>query len=164
MTSAQDSATKHVEIHTDGACIGNPGPGGWAAIMRALDGQTELKRDQRVGSTIHTTNNRMELIAVIDALETVAPTWPVTVYTDSQYVSKGATDWLPGWKAKGWKTSTRKPVENRDLWMRLDDLISKHSVTFEWVRGHAGNELNELADDLANKAAAAVELQGPAER
>lgn len=150
MTTANSNTMKHVEIHTDGACIGNPGPGGWAAIMRTLDGPSELKRDQLVGCTVDTTNNRMELTAVIEALDAVKPTWPVTVYTDSQYVSKGATEWLPGWIAKGWKNSSRKPVVNRDLWERLNELISKHSVVFKWVRGHAGNEMNELADNLAN--------------
>ena len=153
MNTANPHTTKHVEIHTDGACIGNPGPGGWAAILRAMDGPIELKRDHLVGRTVDTTNNRMELTAVIEALEAVQPKWQVTVVTDSQYVSKGATEWLPKWIAKGWKNSSRKSVVNRDLWERLNELLSKHSVIFKWVRGHAGNELNELADDLANAAA-----------
>jgi len=156
MKTTNSNIRKHVEIHTDGACIENPGPGGWAAVIRALDGPVELKRNQLVGSTGATTNNRMELTAVIEALDAVKPTWPVTVYTDSKYVSEGATEWLPGWIAKGWKNSSRKPVANRDLWERLNELLSKHSVVFRWVRGHAGNELNELADDLANAAAMAA--------
>lgn len=159
MNTANPDTRKHIEIHTDGSCIGNPGPGGWAAIIRALDGQTELKRDERLGHEPDTTNNRMEITAVIEALDTLKPTWPVTVYTDSQYVSKGATDWLPRWIANGWKNSSRKPVVNRDLWERLNELISKHSVVFKWVRGHAGNQLNELADGLANAAALGAAYQ-----
>lgn len=134
----------HVEIFTDGACSGNPGPGGWGAILRAKGKEKELS-----GSEKQTTNNRMELMAVIGALEALKRPCRVTITTDSQYVMKGMTEWLPGWKAKGWKTAAKKPVKNAELWQRLEQAISPHQVEWEWVRGHDGHEENERADRLA---------------
>ncbi len=134
----------HVEIFTDGACSGNPGPGGWGAILRAKGKEKELS-----GSEKQTTNNRMELMAVIGALEALKRPCRVTITTDSQYVMKGMTEWLPGWKAKGWKTAAKKPVKNAELWQRLEQAISPHQVEWQWVRGHDGHEENERADRLA---------------
>jgi ribonuclease HI len=134
----------HVEIFTDGACSGNPGPGGWGAILRAKGKEKELS-----GSEKQTTNNRMELMAVIAALEALKRPCRVTITTDSQYVMKGMTEWLPGWKAKGWKTAAKKPVKNAELWQRLEQAISPHQVDWQWVRGHDGHEENERADRLA---------------
>jgi ribonuclease HI len=134
----------HVEIFTDGACSGNPGPGGWGAILRAKGKEKELS-----GSEKQTTNNRMELMAVIGALEALKRPCRVTITTDSQYVMKGMTEWLPGWKAKGWKTAAKKPVKNAELWQRLEQAISPHQVDWQWVRGHDGHEENERADRLA---------------
>jgi ribonuclease HI len=134
----------HVEIFTDGACSGNPGPGGWGAILRAKGKEKELS-----GSEKQTTNNRMELMAVIGALEALKRPCRVTITTDSQYVMKGMTEWLPGWKAKGWKTAAKKPVKNAELWQRLEQAVSPHQVDWQWVRGHDGHEENERADRLA---------------
>jgi ribonuclease HI len=134
----------HVEIFTDGACSGNPGPGGWGAILRAKGQEKELS-----GSEKHSTNNRMELMAVIASLEALKRPCHVTITTDSQYVMKGMTEWLPGWKAKNWKTAARKPVKNAELWQRLDKAIAPHTVKWEWVRGHNGHPENERADQLA---------------
>ncbi|MEC9313632.1 MAG: ribonuclease HI [Pseudomonadota bacterium] len=134
----------HVEIFTDGACSGNPGPGGWGAILRARGTEKELS-----GSEKQTTNNRMEMMAVIAALEALKRPCRVTITTDSQYVMKGMTEWLPGWKAKNWKTAARKPVKNAELWQRLDKAIAPHEVKWEWVRGHNGHPENERADELA---------------
>jgi ribonuclease HI len=134
----------HVEIFTDGACSGNPGPGGWGAILRAKGKEKELS-----GSEKQTTNNRMELMAVIGALEALTRPCRVTITTDSQYVMKGMTEWLPGWKAKGWKTAAKKPVKNAELWQRLEQAVSPHQVEWQWVRGHDGHEENERADRLA---------------
>jgi ribonuclease HI len=134
----------HVEIFTDGACSGNPGPGGWGAILRARGTEKELS-----GSEKQTTNNRMEMMAVIAALEALKRPCRVTITTDSQYVMKGMTEWLPGWKAKNWKTAARKPVKNAELWQRLDKAIAPHEVKWEWVRGHNGHPENERADQLA---------------
>jgi ribonuclease HI len=134
----------HVEIFTDGACSGNPGPGGWGAILRAKGKEKELS-----GSEKQTTNNRMELMAVIAALEALKRPCRVTITTDSQYVMKGMTEWLPGWKAKGWKTAAKKPVKNAELWQRLEQAVSPHQVDWQWVRGHDGHEENERADRLA---------------
>jgi ribonuclease HI len=136
-----------VEIYTDGACKGNPGPGGWGVLMRSGSTQKELYGGER-----STTNNRMELMAVIQALEALKRPCAVTLYLDSQYVLKGITEWLPGWKAKGWKTASKQPVKNAELWRRLDDLVQHggHAIDWRWVRGHNGDAGNERADALAN--------------
>jgi ribonuclease HI len=136
-----------VEIYTDGACKGNPGPGGWGVLLRSGTTQKEL-----YGGEPSTTNNRMELMAVIQALEALKRPCAVTLYLDSQYVLKGITEWLPGWKAKGWKTASKQPVKNQELWQRLDELVMKsgHVVDWRWVRGHNGHPGNERADALAN--------------
>ena len=136
-----------IEIYTDGACKGNPGPGGWGVLLRSGTTQKEL-----YGGEPSTTNNRMELMAVIQALEALKRPCAVTLYLDSQYVLKGITEWLPGWKAKGWKTASKQPVKNAELWKRLDDLLVQggHVVDWRWVRGHAGDPGNERADALAN--------------
>ena len=136
-----------VEIYTDGACKGNPGPGGWGVLLRSGNTQKEL-----YGGEPSTTNNRMELMAVIQALEALKRPCAVTLYLDSQYVLKGITEWMPGWKAKGWKTASRQPVKNVELWKRLDDLLREggHEVDWRWVRGHNGDPGNERADALAN--------------
>ena len=135
---------QHVEIFTDGACSGNPGPGGWGAILRAKDKEKELS-----GSEKQTTNNRMELMAVIGALEALKRPCHVTITTDSQYVMKGMTEWLPGWKKRNWKTAAKKPVKNAELWQRLEKAIAGHDVDWQWVRGHSGHPENERADELA---------------
>lgn len=137
----------HVEIFTDGACSGNPGPGGWGAILRSGDTEKELS-----GSEKQTTNNRMEMMAVIAALEALKRPCRVTITTDSQYVMKGMTEWLAGWKAKNWKTAAKKPVKNVELWQRMDKAISQHEVEWQWVRGHQGHVENERADQLAVRA------------
>lgn len=137
----------HVEIFTDGACSGNPGPGGWGAILRTKGQEKELS-----GSEKQTTNNRMEMMAVIAALEALKRPCHVTITTDSQYVMKGMTEWLAGWKAKNWKTASKKPVKNVELWQRLDQAISPHTVEWQWVRGHEGHVENERADQLAVRA------------
>ena len=136
-----------VEIYTDGACKGNPGPGGWGVLLRSGATQKEL-----YGGESSTTNNRMELMAVIQALEALKRPCAVTLYLDSQYVLKGITEWMPGWKAKGWKTASKQPVKNQELWQRLDELVAKsgHVVDWRWVRGHNGDPGNERADALAN--------------
>ena len=134
----------HVEIFTDGACSGNPGPGGWGAILRARGMEKELS-----GSEKQTTNNRMEMMAVIAALEALKRPCRVTITTDSQYVMKGMTEWLPGWKTRNWKTAAKKPVKDAELWQRLDKAIAPHEVKWEWVRGHNGHPENERADQLA---------------
>ena len=136
---------KAVTAYTDGACRGNPGPGGWGAILRYGENERELKGGER-----QTTNNRMELVAAIEALGALKEPCRVALYTDSRYVRDGITRWLPGWRRRGWRTSARKPVKNRDLWMRLDDLAQSHAVNWHWVKGHAGHPGNERADALAN--------------
>jgi ribonuclease HI len=133
-----------VEIFTDGACSGNPGPGGWGAILRWNGTEKELK-----GGDSDTTNNRMELMAAIQALETLTRPVKADLYTDSTYVQKGITEWIHLWKKRGWKTSSKKPVKNEDLWRRLDGAIARHDVTWHWVKGHAGHTENERADELA---------------
>jgi ribonuclease HI len=135
-----------VAIWTDGACSGNPGPGGWGAILRFGDREKEL-----CGGEDATTNNRMELTAAIMALEALTRPCPVDLYTDSQYVRDGVSSWIHGWKARGWKTADRKPVKNAELWRRLDAAQERHDVAWHWVRGHAGDEMNERADALARK-------------
>ena len=135
-----------VEIYTDGACRGNPGPGGWGAVLMYGD-----KRKEIFGGEANTTNNRMELMAAIRALSALNRKCELTLYTDSQYVRKGITEWIENWKKRNWKTAAKKPVKNVDLWQQLDEQVNRHSVKWVWVKGHAGNEGNELADDLANK-------------
>lgn len=134
----------HVEIYTDGACSGNPGPGGWGAIMRTKGIEKELS-----GGEKDTTNNRMEMMAVIAALESLQRDCSVKITTDSQYVMKGMLEWLPGWKKRNWQTAAKKPVKNIDLWQRLERAAESHQLEWEWVRGHQGHVENERADQLA---------------
>ncbi|MGR3499079.1 MAG: ribonuclease HI [Limimaricola soesokkakensis] len=134
---------------TDGACSGNPGPGGWGALLQAKDGDTVTKERELKGGEAMTTNNRMELMAAIAALEALGKPSKLTVVTDSAYVKGGITEWMAGWKRKGWRTSTGKPVKNEDLWRRLDEAAARHDVTWTWVKGHAGHPENERADELA---------------
>ena len=138
--------TPRVVIFTDGACRGNPGPGGWGAIL--ISGKHEK---EMCGGELATTNNRMELMAAIQALEALSKPCKVELHTDSQYVRTGITEWVAAWKARGWKTAAKAPVKNDDLWKRLDQARLRHEVDWRWVKGHAGNELNERADGLANK-------------
>jgi ribonuclease HI len=140
-----------VEIWTDGACSGNPGPGGWGAILRFNGTEKELS-----GAEALTTNNRMELMAAIAALEALTRPCAVTLTTDSQYVKDGLTTWIHGWKRNGWKTADKKPVKNEDLWKRLDAAAARHKVTWQWVKGHAGHTENERADALARGAIATL--------
>jgi len=135
--------------YTDGACSGNPGPGGWGALLIAREGASVLKQRELQGGEADTTNNRMELLAAINALEALDRPSTLTVVTDSAYVKGGITGWMHGWKKNGWKTSTKKPVKNVDLWQRLDTAQTRHRVTWEWVKGHAGHPENEKADALA---------------
>ena len=135
-----------IEIFTDGACRGNPGPGGWGVILRSGSHEKEL-----FGGEQSTTNNRMELRAAIEGLAALKRPSRVTVTTDSQYVRQGITQWIEGWKRNQWRTSAKKPVKNQDLWQLLDELTSRHEVTWEWVKGHSGHPDNELADALANR-------------
>ncbi|MFC2969394.1 ribonuclease HI [Acidimangrovimonas pyrenivorans] len=135
--------------YTDGACSGNPGPGGWGVLLHARDGDTVVKERALSGGEAQTTNNRMELMAAITALETLGRPSEITIVTDSAYVKNGISEWLRGWKRKGWKTSTGKPVKNEDLWRRLDAAQARHKVHWEWVKGHAGHPENERADELA---------------
>ncbi|MEM6710823.1 MAG: ribonuclease HI [Pseudomonadota bacterium] len=139
-----EGVSQRVEIWTDGACSGNPGPGGWGVILTYRGHEKELK-----GGASDTTNNRMELKAAIEALSALKRRSEVTLYTDSSYVKDGITQWLPGWKARGWKTAAKKPVKNKDLWEALDAQIQSHEVTWQWVKGHAGDPMNERADELA---------------
>ena len=138
-----------IVAYTDGACSGNPGPGGWGALLQAQDGDRVVKERELKGGEAATTNNRMELLAAITALESLTRPSQVTVVTDSAYVKNGVTSWLHGWKRNGWKTAAKKPVKNEDLWRRLDEAQSRHSVTWEWIKGHAGHPENERADALA---------------
>ena len=136
-----------VEIYTDGACRGTPGPGGWGATLEMGEHFRELS-----GAEAMTTNNRMELMAVISALEALKRPVPIKLYTDSEYVRRGITEWLKSWKARGWKTADRKPVKNQDLWERLDAIASRHEIEWHWVKGHSGVPGNERVDRLANAA------------
>ncbi len=138
-----------ITAFTDGACSGNPGPGGWGAILVAREGDRILKERELSGGEAHTTNNRMELMAAISALEALGRATTITVVTDSVYVRDGVTKWIHGWKRNGWKTGDRKPVKNEDLWRRLDAAGTGHSITWNWVKGHAGHPENERADALA---------------
>ena len=135
-----------VEIFTDGACRGNPGPGGWGALLRYGKHEKEL-----YGGEPHTTNNRMELMAAIIALESLTRGCRVRLTTDSEYVKNGITQWMHNWKKNGWRTANRKPVKNMDLWQRLDDAVAQHDVEWHWVKGHSGHDENERADQLANR-------------
>jgi ribonuclease HI len=137
--------------YTDGACSGNPGPGGWGALLQAKEGGKLVKERALKGGEANTTNNRMELLAAINALETLGKPCAITLVTDSQYVKNGVTGWIHGWKRNGWKTSAKKPVKNADLWQRLDEAQARHHVTWEWVKGHAGHPENERADELARE-------------
>lgn len=135
-----------VELYCDGACRGNPGPGGWGVLLRSGVNEKRL-----YGSAPQTTNNRMELQGAIEGLAALRKDCTVTVWTDSEYVKKGMTEWIEGWKARGWKTSARQPVKNADLWQRLEEETRRHQVEWRWVKGHAGHEGNEIADQLANQ-------------
>ena len=140
-----------VTIHTDGSCLSNPGPGGWAAILRWRDNEREI-----VGHEPDTTNNRMELMAAIMGLNAVTRAMPIDLHTDSRYVMNGVQEWMPTWKANGWKTASKKPVANQDLWQQLDEAVSRHRIRWHWVKGHAGDELNERCDQLARTAAESI--------
>ncbi|MFN7107326.1 MAG: ribonuclease HI [Brevundimonas sp.] len=144
------SLSDHVIIHTDGACKGNPGPGGWGALLQTGGGHEK----ELWGGEANTTNNRMELMAAIMALEALKRPCKVELHTDSKYVMQGITEWMRGWKARGWLTADKKPVKNADLWQRLDAARLRHDVKWRWVKGHAGHELNERADQLANRGVA----------
>ncbi len=135
--------------YTDGACSGNPGPGGWGVLMQAKDGDTVVKERELKGGEANTTNNRMELLAAINALEALARDSEITLITDSNYVKNGITSWIHGWKKNGWKNAAKKPVKNAELWQRLDAANACHKVTWKWVKGHAGHSENERADALA---------------
>lgn len=147
-STVEPAASDRVEIHTDGACSGNPGPGGWAALLRWRGHEREL-----VGSEPSTTNNRMELMAAIVALESLKRPMRVRLSTDSEYLRRGVTEWLAAWKARDWRTADRKPVKNRDLWERLEAAAARHEVEWDWTRGHAGDPANERVDRLARAAA-----------
>ena len=135
-----------VEIYTDGACKGNPGPGGWGVLLRSSDGSEK----ELCGGELGTTNNRMEMMAVIQALQSLKRPMPIRLHVDSQYVKKGLTEWMSGWIARGWKTADKKPVKNQDLWEQLNLLTAQHQIQWIWVKGHAGDPGNERADELAN--------------
>lgn len=139
-------SAKDLKMFTDGACKGNPGPGGWGVLLRYGDTEKELW-----GGEEATTNNRMELLAVIQGLSALTRPSKLTIVTDSQYVKNGMTQWIHNWKSNGWKTAARKPVKNADLWQQLDALVQQHDVNWEWVRGHSGHPENERADELANR-------------
>jgi ribonuclease HI len=141
---AKDAAGKHVQVHTDGACLGNPGPGGWAALLRYRGMEREL-----AGGEAMTTNNRMELMAAIVALETLSEACAVTLHTDSQYVRQGITEWMPNWLRRNWKTAGGDAVKNRDLWERLHAACARHHIDWRWVKGHSGDPDNERVDQLA---------------
>ena len=151
MSEHAAASRPHVTIHTDGGCTPNPGPGGWGAILEWKGHRKELK-----GGEADTTNNRMELTAAIAALEALRRPSVVDLYTDSQYLRQGITGWIESWKRNGWKTADRKPVKNADLWQRLDTAVARHAVHWHWVRGHAGHDLNERADELAREAIAEI--------
>ncbi len=137
--------------YTDGACSGNPGPGGWGALLQAVKDGSTLKERELCGGEADTTNNRMELSAAINVLTTLERPSTITIVTDSSYVKDGITKWIHGWKRNGWRTAAKKPVKNEDLWRALDQALERHTVTWEWVKGHAGHEENERADELARQ-------------
>jgi ribonuclease HI len=149
--SKGDKEMEQIEIYTDGACKGNPGPGGWGALLRSGAHEKEIFGGER-----HTTNNRMEITAVIESLKLVKKKAKVCIYTDSTYVKDGISSWIKQWKINGWKTAAKKPVKNEELWRELDLLVSQHQIEWVWVKGHAGDEGNERADALANKGVATV--------
>ena len=142
----EQATQRRVSIHTDGACSGNPGPGGWGAVLQ-FNGHTK----DLFGGAADTTNNRMELSAAIEALPSLTRPCDIDMYTDSTYVKDGLTKWIHNWKRNGWKTSAKKPVKNADLWQALDEAVQRHTIKWHWVKGHAGDEMNERADDLANQ-------------
>ncbi|MBD2859890.1 ribonuclease HI [Spongiibacter sp. KMU-158] len=146
MSNSKPSSTQNVEIFTDGACKGNPGPGGWGVLLRYQGTEKPL-----YGGEANTTNNRMELTAAIEGLKALKRSCQVTLTTDSQYVRQGITEWMPNWKARGWKTASKQPVKNADLWKLLDEQSSRHQVDWKWVKGHSGHRENEIADQLANR-------------
>lgn len=148
MNDASPSGRKTVDIHTDGACLGNPGPGGWGALLRCKGRERELS-----GGDPDTTNNRMELMGAIMALETLSEPCTVVLHTDSQYVRQGITQWMPNWVRRGWKTAAGDPVKNRDLWERLEVATRRHAIDWRWVKGHSGDPDNERVDMLARNAA-----------
>ena len=150
-TVIPETRGKAIDIHTDGACKGNPGPGGWGAVLQCDGSEREM-----FGGELATTNNRMELTAVIEALAALKRPSRVILLTDSQYVQMGITEWIHGWKARGWKTAAKAPVKNVDLWRKLDQVIGGHHIDWMWVKGHAGNAGNERADALANKGVEAI--------
>ena len=145
-TSSSHSTLPHVIIYTDGACSGNPGPGGWGVYLRYKENEKDL-----CGGESDTTNNRMELMAAIQALETLKFPCSIELYTDSVYVKQGMLSWLAGWKKRGWKTASKKPVKNKDLWIQLDESQQRHQIQWKWVKGHSGDPGNERADELARK-------------
>ncbi|SOD99965.1 ribonuclease HI [Caenispirillum bisanense] len=147
MSGETEAGEPRVELYTDGACSGNPGPGGWGAILRYKGQEKELS-----GGEAQTTNNRMEMMAVIEGLGALTRPVAIDVYTDSRYVMDGITKWIHGWKKNGWKTADKKPVKNAELWQQLDEARRRHDVTFHWVKGHAGHPENERADELARRA------------
>ena len=149
--SKGDKEMEQIEIYTDGACKGNPGPGGWGALLRSGTHEKEIFGGER-----HTTNNRMEITAVIESLKLVKKKSKVCIYTDSTYVKDGISSWIKQWKINGWKTAAKKPVKNEELWKELDLLVSQHQIEWVWVKGHAGDEGNERADALANKGVTTV--------
>jgi ribonuclease HI len=149
--SRGDKEMEQIEIYTDGACKGNPGPGGWGALLRSGEHEKEIFGGER-----HTTNNRMEITAVIESLKLVKKKAKVCIYTDSTYVKDGISSWIKQWKINGWKTAAKKPVKNEELWRELDLLVSQHQIEWVWVKGHAGDEGNERADALANKGVTTV--------
>lgn len=157
MKNAVMDSKEVVEIFTDGACKGNPGVGGWGALLRSKGREREL-----FGGEAHTTNNRMELMAAISALEVLKRRCMIRLHTDSKYVLQGITEWLEGWKKRGWKTADKKPVKNEDLWRRLDGLVAQHDIEWVWVKGHAGHVENERADALANRGVELIQGQGNA--
>jgi ribonuclease HI len=143
--------TPQVVIHTDGACSGNPGPGGWGAVLHFKDPLGKVQEKELWGGELQTTNNRMEMMAAIQALEALKRPCKVELHTDSTYVQKGIHEWIHAWKKRGWKTADKKPVKNEDLWKRLDEARLRHEVDWRWVKGHAGHEYNERADALARQ-------------
>lgn len=144
---------KHIEIYTDGSCLGNPGPGGYGAVLLFAKHKKELSQ-----GFAHTTNNRMELLATIEALASLTETCKVDLTTDSQYVKNGINQWIKNWRKNGWRTSDKKPVKNVDLWKRLDEQVNQHQVQWHWVKGHSGHPMNELCDVLARNAASGKDL------
>ncbi len=151
-------SAERVQIYTDGACSGNPGPGGWGVVMRWRGHEKELS-----GGEPDTTNNRMELLAAINALEALKRPMAIDLHTDSEYLRRGVSEWLAGWKARGWKTASKKPVKNQDLWLRLDAALQDHDIAWHWLKGHAGHAENERADRLARDAVPKGDGASPAD-